>query len=166
MPMVNPWKQGRIPGVPIHPPLGAWQSRRSLASAAFVPPQWVRESLKGAKPFWYQFPRLTLAAAQTDLTGVSTSEDFWLIAVLSQTTIAIPGGSIRFLIYEDINGYKYAKYGINQANAAPNAKEPMLQRTPHFIAAGSPVNCRIQNLADEENVADLCMFGYTGLWRR
>ena len=65
--MINPWKQGRIPGVPIHPPLGAWQSRRTLASAAFVPPQWVRESLKGAHPFWYQFPQLTLAAAETDL---------------------------------------------------------------------------------------------------
>lgn len=164
--MVNPWTLGRVPGLPVHPPLGAWQSRRTLASAAFVPPQWVRASLKGAKAFWYQFPQLTLDSAQSDLTGISTSEDFWLMIVMAQTSQAIAGGSIRFLIYEDINGYKQAKYGINQANGAPSAKEPMLQRMVHFIEAGSPVNCRVQNLAAATNIVNLCMFGYTGLWRK
>ena len=84
---------------------------------------------------------------------------------MSNTTQAIHGGSVRVLFYEDINGYKYAKYGMNQGNIAPNAKEPMLQKVLHFIAAGSPINCRVQNLSSGVNVVDLCLFGYTGLWR-
>ena len=164
--MINPWIQGRVPGVPVYPPLGAWQSRRNLASAPFVPPQWVRLSLSNSHPFWYQFPRLTLDAGQSDLTQISTSEDFLVLAIMSNASQNIgPGGSFRFQIYEDISAYKFNMVGVNQANAAPNAREPMLQRVLHFIRGGSPVNCRIQNLADGTNIVDLALFGYSGWWR-
>lgn len=170
-PHIDPWVQGRVPGLPPFPPLGAWQSRRTLASAPFVPPQWVRESLTGAHPFWYQFPELTLAASETKLTRISTSEDFWVLAILShgmpEGQVAVgPAGSFRVQIYEDIGAYKWMKYGVNQGNCAPNAREPMLQRVLHFIAAGSPVNCRVQNLLAAQNVVNICLFGYSGLWRK
>lgn len=164
--MINPWIQGRVPGLPPFPPLGAWQSRRTLASAPFVPPQWARESITGAHVFWYQFPELTLAASQTQLARISTSEDFWLLALLSHGSGDSPGnrGSFRFMLYEE-SSYKPMQVAVNQNNAAPNAREPMLLRMPHFIAGGTMVGARIQNLTAAQNVVDLCLFGYSGAWR-
>lgn len=166
--MINPWTQGRVPGMRMNPTLGAWQNRRKLWSAGYVPAQWIRLSLQGAHMFWYQFPRLVLLAGQTDLTRVTVTEDFWLVAVLSHETSAISGsGSIRFQIYEDQSTYKHSKYAVNRNSAAANAREPGLLKVPHFIAAGSPINCRIQNLdGAATNTVDLCMFGYSGWWRQ
>jgi hypothetical protein len=166
--MINPWTQGRVPGVPVYPPLGAWQNRRKLASAGWVPPQWARLAIAGAHAFWYQFPELALSAAQTQLTRVTVAEDFWLMAVLGKSTSAMGGGSgtFRCQIYEDVGAYKHSKYGVNQPNIAPIAQEPGLLRFFHFIAAGSPINCRVQNLdGANPNTVDLCMFGYSGWWR-
>lgn len=166
--MVNPWTLGRVPGVPVYPPLGAWLNRRKLASAAYVPPQWARLALVGAHAFWYQFPELVLAASQTDLTRITVTEDFWVVALLVRATAdAIGGsGSFRCLVYEDESAYKYSKYAINQPNFGSIAQEPGLIRFPHFIAAGSPVNVRVQNLnPTEANTVDVCLFGYTAWWR-
>jgi hypothetical protein len=165
--MINPWTQGRVPGVPPHPTLGGWLVKRKLASAAWTLPQWVRLSLQGAHLYWYQFPELTLTAGQTDLTRVTVSEDFWLVAIMSHESLFIAGtGSMRAQIYEDQQTYKYSKYGSNKTNFAGNALEPGLNRIPHFIAAGSPVNCRVQNLSGvSTNIVDVCMFGYSGWWR-
>lgn len=165
--MINPWTQGRVPGVRMNPTLGAWQVKRKLMSAAYVPPQWVRLSLEGAHMFWYQFPRLILLAGQTDLTRVTVTEDFWLMTVMSHETSDISGsGSIRFQIYEDQSTYKYSKYAQNRNNGAANAREPGLHKIPHFIAAGSPVNCKVQNLdPNATNTVDLCLFGYSAWWR-
>ena len=165
--MINPWTQGRVPGVRMNPTLGAWQNRRKLASAAWVPPQWVRLSLKGAHLYWYQFPELVLLAGETQLTRVTVSEDFWMVSIMSHETVTIAGtGSIRAQIYEDQQTYKYSKYAANKGNFAANAQEPGLQRIPHFIAAGSPVNCRVQNLdGSNPNTVDICLFGYSGWWR-
>jgi hypothetical protein len=165
--MINPWTQGHVPGVRLNPTLGAWQNRRKMASAAYVPPQWVRLSLQGAHLFFYEFPELTLAASQTDLTRVTVTEDFWLFAVLSHETADISAtGSARIQIYEDQQTYKYSKYGENRNNIAASAREPGLIRMPHFIAAGSPINCRVQNLSGtQQNIVDVAMFGYSGWWR-
>jgi hypothetical protein len=166
--MINPWTQGRVPGIRPVPTLGAWQNRRKLASAGWVPPQWARLSLDGAHIFWYQFPALTLTAGQTDLTRVTVTEDFWIFAIMAQATRTLAGGSgsFRCQIYEDQNTYKYSKYGVNQTNFCPIAQEPGLVKMPHFIAAGSPVNCRIQNLdGSHTNIVELCMFGYSAWWR-
>ena len=93
--MINPWTQGRVHGVRMNPTLGAWQNRRKLASAAWVPPQWVRLSLAGAHMFWYSFPQLVLAAGETQLTRVTISEDFWMLSIMSHETVTIAGtGSI------------------------------------------------------------------------
>ena len=165
MRMENPWQQGRVPGLVMFPWMGAWQSRHPMASGPFVPPQWVRESLRDGHPYWYQFPRLTLASAQTLLTRISTGEDFFVLAILSNSSVNQPGGSFRVQIYEDIGGYKWMKQGVNQSNCAPNAREPMLQRVLHRIDGGSPINCRVQNLAAATNVVDLALFGYSGWWR-
>jgi hypothetical protein len=166
--MINPWTQGRVPGVPMNPTLGAWQNRRKMASPAWTLPQWVRLSLTGAHLYWYQFPELSLAAAKTDLTSVTVAEDFWLVAVMARASVASIGnqGSFRFQITEEQGAYKYSKYGQNQANFASIAQEPGLVRIPHFIAAGSPVVCKIQNLSGTlTNVVDLCLFGYSAWWR-
>ena len=156
-----------MPGVRPNPTLGAWMVKRGLASPAWTPPQWVRESLKGAHLFWYQFPKLVLAPGETQLTRVTVTEDFWLMAVMSNETSVVTGtGSIRFQIYEDQNTYKHSKYGINKINGAANASEPGLQKLLHMIAAGSPVNCRVQNLDGvNTNTAFLTMFGYSAWWR-
>lgn len=165
--MINPWTQGRVPGVRTNPTLGAWQNRRKMISAGYVPPQWARLSIEGAHLFWYQFPELVLAAAETQLTRVTVAEDFWLVAIMSHESLIIAGtGSIRLQIYEDQQTYKYSKYGQNKTVGAANAQEPGLHRMPHFIAAGSPVNCRVQNLSGSEpNTVDICLFGYSGWWR-
>lgn len=167
--MINPWTQGHVPGARMVPTLGAWQNRRKMVSSAYVPPQWVRLSLANAHLFWYQFPELVLTKGQTDLTRVTTAEDFWLVAIMGYASRVLDGpntGSFRVLIYEDQNTYKFMKYGMNQSNIAPLATEPGLLRMPHFIAAGSPVNCKIQNLdGANANTVDLCMFGYSGWWR-
>lgn len=151
------------------PTLGAWQNRRKLWSSGYVPPQWVRLSLGKGHLFWYQFPELVLTAGQTDLTRVTVTEDFWILAVMARASRVIDGaptGSFRAQIYEDQQAYRYSKYAINQTNFYPIAQEPGLLRMPHFIAAGSPVNCRIQNLdGANPNTVDLCMFGYSGWWR-
>jgi hypothetical protein len=166
-PMINPWIQGRVPGMRGTPTtLGAWQNRRTLASAPFVPPEWFRRSLFGTKPFWYQFPALVLAASQTLLTNISTSEDFWVLCVLGNASVSMAGGSYRVQIYEDANAYKWMKQGVNSGSYAPNAQEPGLQHLPHFIEGGSPVNCRVQNLAAQANTVYLSLFGYSGAWRR
>jgi hypothetical protein len=163
---INPWIQGRVPGIPIYPPLGCWLNRRKLASAGWAPPQWARLSLQGMHAYWYQFPALTLTSGQTDLTRVTVTEDFWILAILSRETIALaPGGSIRFQIYEDANSYKHSKYGINRQNGASNAQGPGLVKMPHYIEAGSPVNCRIQNLSTSTNIVRLCMYGVSQWWR-
>jgi hypothetical protein len=167
--MINPWIQGRVPGAPMNPTLGAWQNRRKLASAAWTLPQWVRLSLHSAHLFWYQFPELSLTAGQTDLTRITVTEDFWLVAVMGRASVASIGnqGSFRFQITEEEGAYKYSKYGQNQSNFAPIAQEPGLVRIPHFIAAGSPVVCKIQNLSGSAtNIVDLCMFGYSTWWRQ
>lgn len=165
--MINPWMQGRVPGVAMYPPLGAWQVHRKMASAAYVPPQWARLGLAGAHAFWYEFPELVLPAGATDLTRVTVSEDFWIVSIMSRETVTIANtGSMRFLIYEDQIAYKHSKYGLNRNNGASLAREPGLLKMPHFIAAGSPVNCRIQNLSgNSANTVNLCMFGYSGWWR-
>jgi hypothetical protein len=166
--MINPWTQGIVHGVRINPTLGAWQNRRKLASAAWVPPQWARLSLDGAHLYWYQFPELTLTAGQTDLTRITVAEDFWILAIMARASRQLDGGqgSFRAQIYEDQQTYKYSKYGMNQTNFCPIAQEPGLLRMPHFIAAGSPVNCRIQNLdGANTNIVDLCIFGYSAWWR-
>jgi len=152
----------------MYPPLGAWQNRRKLVSAAWVPPQWARLSLSGAHIFWYQFPELVLTPGQTDLTRVTVAEDFWILAIMAHASDTLAGnnGSFRFQIYEDQNTYKYSKYGINQLNGAPIAQEPGLVKMPHFIPGGSPVNCKIQNLdGANPNTVDLCMFGVSAWWR-
>lgn len=167
--MINPWTQGRIPGKPPHPPLGAWQVKRKLASAAWVPPQWAREAIAGTHLFWYQFPALTLTPGQTDLTRVTVSEDFWMIAVLAHASDTLAGGagSFRFMVYEESGAYKHSKYALDQLAATSNGKEPGLIRMPHFIAAGSPVNCRIQNLdGSNSNTVRLSLFGYSNWWRQ
>jgi hypothetical protein len=167
--MINPWTQGRVPGARMIPTLGPWQNRRKLASAAWVPPQWARLSLEGAHMFWYQFPELVLSAGQTDLTRVTVAEDFWILAILARASRAAEvatSGTFRALIYEDQNTYKYAKYGVNQNIFCSTSQEPGLLKIPHFIAAGSPVNCKIQNLdGSHSNTVDLCMFGVSGWWR-
>jgi len=167
--MINPWTQGRVPGVRLVPTLGAWQNRRKMASPAWVPPQWARLSLTGAHLYWYEFPELTLAPAQTDLTRVTVNEDFWIQAIMAKPSLTDSGGdggSFRCLIYEDQNTYKYSKYGVNRNNFCPIAQEPGLLRMPHFIAAGSPVNVRVQNLdGTSPNIINLCMFGYSAWWR-
>lgn len=166
--MINPWTQGRVPGAVMNPTLGAWQNRRKMASPAYTLPQWVRLSLAGAHMYWYQFPELTLLAAQTDLTSVVVSEDFWLVSIMARASRDSIGnqGSFRFQITEEQGAYKYSKYGQNQANFAPTAQEPGLIRIPHFIAAGSPIVCKIQNLdGTHTNIVDLCMFGYSAWWR-
>jgi hypothetical protein len=166
--MINPWKQGRVAGVAMYPPLGAWMSRRKLASAAWVPPQWIRLALAGAHGYFYQFPRVTLLAGETQLLRVTVTEDFWQIATLGNGTSALAavGGSFRLQIYEDELAYKHSKYGMNQKNAVSIASEPGLNMFPHFIAAGSPVNCRVQNLdGANPNTVDVCLFGYSGWWR-
>ena len=169
--MINPWTQGRVPGVRTVPTLGAWQNRRKLASAAYVPPQWARLSLKDGHLFWYVFPTLTLSSAQTDLTRITVQEDFWLLAVLGDGTATFEeappaSGSFRALIYEDQNSYKWAKYGVDQNNFVCSALEPGLQRIPHFIANGSPVNCKIQNLTTQTNAVQIALFGYSTWWRK
>lgn len=150
-----------------NPTLGAWQVKRGLASAAWAPPQWVRLSLAGTHLFWYAFPTLTLAASETQLTRVTVNEDFWLFAVLANATSVIAGGgSFRAQVYEDQGTYKYTKYGQNQNNFGGNAQEPGLNRIPHFIAAGSPVNCRVQNLdGANPNTVSIALFGYSSWWR-
>jgi hypothetical protein len=165
--MINPWTQGRVPGVAPNPPLGGWLVKRKMASAAWTLPQWVRESLKGAHLYWYEFPELVLAAGETQLTRVTVGEDFWLVAIMSHESVTIANtGSIRAQIYEDQQTYKYSKYGSNKSNFAGNAQEPGLNCIPHFIAAGSPVNCRVQNLSGTlSNTVDVCMWGYSGWWR-
>ncbi|SRR5258706_970811 len=165
--MINPWTQGHVPGARMVPTLGAWQNRRKLASSAWVPPQWVRLSLAKGHIFWYQFPELTLTPGQTDLTRVTVTEDFWIVAIMARASRVISGsGSFRAQIYEDQGQYKYSKYAVNRDNFCPIAREPGLLRMPHFIAAGSPVNCRIQNLdGANANIVNLCMFGYSGWWR-
>lgn len=165
--MINPWTQGRVPGVRMNPTLGGYQVKRKLASAAWTVPQWVRLSLAGAHLYWYQFPELVLAPGETQLTRVTISEDFWLLAIMSHESLSIAGtGSMRAQIYEDQQTYKYSKYGSNKNNFAGNAQEPGLNRIPHYIAAGSPVNCRVQNLSGaSSNTVDVCMFGYSGWWR-
>ena len=166
--MINPWTQGRVPGVRMVPTLGAWQNRRKQASPAWVPPQWARLSLAGAHLYWYVFPALTLTPAQTDLTRVTVSEDFWVFAVMAHATSALAnaGGSFRCQIYEDQNAYKWSKYGIDQTSFAPIATEPGLLRIPHWIGAGSPVNCKIQNLdGANPNTVTLCLLGYSAWWR-
>lgn len=165
--MINPWTQGRVPGAPPTPTtLGAWQNRRTLASAPFVPPEWVRRSLFGTKPYWYQFPTLVLNAGETQLTRISVSEDFWVMALMGNASAVLNGGgSFRVQIYEDASAYKWGKYGVNSANLTPSAREPGLQHIPHFIEGGSPVNCRIQNLANAVNTVNLALFGYSGTWR-
>jgi hypothetical protein len=165
--MINPWTQGRVPGVRMNPILGAWQVKRGLASAAWTPPQWVRLSLAGAHLFWYAFPQLILAASETQLTRVTVNEDFWAFIVMGNATSAIAGtGSFRAQIYEDQQTYKYAKYGQNQNNFGGSALEPGIQKIPHFIAAGSPVNCRVQNLdGANPNTVSIAMFGYSAWWR-
>lgn len=109
-----------------------------------------------------------LAAAETQLTRITISEDFWLIAVLANASVTIAGtGSIRAQIYEDQQTYKYSKYASNLLNFAANAQEPGLQKIPHFIAAGSPVNCRVQNLSGTlSNTVDIALWGYSNWWRQ
>src|ERR1700679_834028 len=104
--MINPWKQGRVPAVPIFPPLGAWQNRRNLASPAWTPQQWARLGIAGTHHFWYSFPALVLGASQTQLTSVTVSEDFWLMSVLGNASIG-GANTFRALIYEDISAYKW-----------------------------------------------------------
>jgi hypothetical protein len=166
--MINPWIQGRVPGQPVYPPLGLWQNRRKLASAAWVPQQWVRLQLAGAHAFWYQFPETAILAAHTSLLRITVAEDFWMAAVLGKATSASLGGSgsFRMMIYEDQSAYKHSKYAVNQPNLAPIAQEPGLLKVPHFIAAGTPVNCRVQNLDGAAiNTIDICLFGYSAWWR-
>lgn len=167
--MINPWTQGRVHGIRPNPTLGAWQNRRKLASAAWSPPQWVRESLKGGHLFWYVFTPLVLNPGQTNLTRVTIQEDFWLFAILAHATSALgaASGSFRAQIYEDQNTYKYSKYGVDQKLFCANAMEPGLQKVPHFIANGSPVNCKVQNLdGGSQNTVSLALFGYSGWWRK
>jgi len=165
--MFNPWIQGRVPGVRPNPTLGAWLNRRKLATAAWAPPQWVRLSLHRAHLYWYVFPELVLAAGETQLTRLTVSEDFWLFAVLSHESQALaPTGSVRMQIYEDQQSYKYNKYGANKLNFAGNGLEPGMLKIPHFIAGGSPVNCRVQNLVgNASNTVDIALFGYSAWWR-
>lgn len=166
--MLNPWTQGRVPGVRPNPTLGAWLNRRKQASAAYVPPQWARLSLQNAHLYWYQFPVLVLTAGKTDLTRVTVAEDFWLMAIMANATSALgdAAGSFRIQIYEDVNTYKYSKYGVNQTNFCPVATEPGLIKFPHFIRGGSPVNCRVQNLdGANPNTVSVCLFGYSAWWR-
>lgn len=173
--MINPWTQGRVQGVRPFPPLGAWMSRRKLASAPFVPPQWARIALEGTHLYFYNFPQFQLLAAQTLLGRITVTEDFWMLAVLAQSTSALAGtqGTFRGLVYEDksdvdisVPAYKYSKYAVNQLNLASKASEPGFLFYPHFIPKGTPVNARIQNLdgANPNNV-DICLFGYSSWWR-
>jgi len=171
--MINPWTQGRVPGVRPWPSLGAWQNRRKLASAAWVPPQWARLSLEGAHIYWYVFPALALAAAETQLTRVTVTEDFWLLcAQAAHTSILGDGvagspGSYRAAIYEDQNSYKHMKYGLDAHLFAGFGKEPGLLKIPHFIAGGSPINLRVQNLdGANSNTVTVALFGYSAWWRQ
>lgn len=151
------------------PPLGAWQNRRSLASAAFVPPQWARLSLHGAHLYWYQFPVLVLNSGQTNLTRVTVTEDFWALAIMASSTSALAGtqGTFRAQIYEDETAYKYSKYGVNQPNLACTAREPGLMVLPSYIPAGLPINCKVQNLdAANANTVNLCLYGVSAWWRK
>lgn len=166
--MINPWKQGRVHDVAMYPPLGAWMSRRKLASAAWVPSQSIRLQLAGAHGYFYQFPCVNLAAGETQLLRVTITEDFWLFATLGNGTsnLGAAGGTFRLQLYSDENAYKHSKYGINQKNACSLATEPGLNMFPHFIRGGSPMNCRIQNLdGTNPNKVDVCLFGYSGWWR-
>jgi hypothetical protein len=166
--VINPWTQGRVPNVPMYPPLGAWMSRRKFASAAWVPSHSIRLQLAGAHGYFYQFPRATLAAGETQLLRVTITEDFWLVATLGASSSDLPGsaGKFRLQVYEDESAYKHSKYGINQTNVTSNASEPGLNMFPHFIKSGSPVNCRVQNLdGSNSNKVDICLFGYSGWWR-
>jgi len=157
-----------VKGIKPFPPLGAWMSRRKMASAPYVPPQWARIAISGTHAFFYNFAQFQLTAAQTLLGRLTITEDFWLQTIMAKSTSALAGssGTFRALIYEDETAYKYSKYAVNQPNLASSASEPGLFRIPHFIPKGTVVNCRVQNLdgANPNNV-DICMYGYSAWWR-
>ncbi len=163
---MNPWTDGRVPSVPMYPTLGAWQNRRKLASAAWVPPQWARLQLWGGHIYWYQFPELVLAGKDSDLTRITTNEDFWMVALLARASqVIVNTGSFRLQIYEDETNYLFSKYGVNHLNGAPIAQEPGLMRIPHFFPGGLSVLCRVQNLSTLVNTIDIAMFGYSRWFR-
>ncbi len=160
----NPWTEGRVPGIEMYPTLGAWQNRRKLASAPFVPPQWLRLALWGAHAYWYEFPSLALAASDTSLTRITTNEDFWIFAILGRASSAL-ANSFRIQIFEDESDYLFSKTEVNQLNAAPIAREPGLLRIPHFLPANSPVLCSVLNLDVLANTVNVALFGYSRWFR-
>lgn len=160
----NPWTEGRVPGVEMYPTLGAWQNRRKLASAAWVPPQWVRMALWGAHLYWQAFPSLTIAGSDTSLTRTTTNEDLWIFAILGKGSSAL-ANSFRVQIFEDESDYLFSKYEINQLNMAPIAQEPGLLRLPHFLSANSPVLCSVLNLDTVANTVNIALFGYSRWFR-
>lgn len=165
--MINPWTQGAVRGVREYPPLGAWLNRRKMASPPYVPPQWARLALAGTHAYWYAFPSLVLAAAQTGLTRLTVTEDFWLLAVLKTSAgSAMAGSDFRAQLYEDQTAYKYSKYGVNELNFGCSAQEPGVLHLPHHIEAGTPINCRVQNLDGAAvNTVDIVLYGVSNWWR-
>lgn len=166
--MQNPFTAGRVPDVEMYPTLGAYQNRRKLVSAAWVPSQADRLLMKGLRRYWYAYEPATLAARETRLVRVTTRANFWLMIVLARASAAAVGGAgnFRLRIYEgDVpqNSYKFSDRPVNQLNLAPIASEPgfLPGKVPHYFPAGLPILASLQNLQTVNNTVNLALFGYS-----
>lgn len=165
---MDPWTRDRIPGFAPHPSLGAWLSRYKLASAPFVLGERYRIPLEGLHPFWYTFPKLTLASRATDRATLTVTAEFYPFAVLGQAAQAIAQtGSYRARIYQADSkpgrgdGFRFTQIPVDQLNLAQLASAPALLRRPMLICPDTQITAEITNLATAQNIVSLCLFGYS-----
>ncbi len=165
---MNPWTRDRVPDAFSHPMLGAWLNRYKLASAPFVLGERYRLALEGLHPFWYTFPRLTLASRATDRATLTVTAEFYPICILGQATQAIAQtGSYRARVFQAESqpgardGYKFTQIPVDQLNFAQLASGPALLRRTMLICADTQITAEITNLATAQNIVSLCIFGYS-----
>lgn len=157
------WQRDRLRGVPSHPALAGYCSKRTLASAGWTLGQRYREMLRGMKAYWYQFPAVALGNFQTLESRIVTTSGFYLVAIMARASIVTAlTGSFRADIYDSGDRYKLFDRGANQLDAFPIAQEQMILKKPHYIAPGSPLLATIRNMdgSGVANTVRIALFGY------
>lgn len=153
------WQNVANAGLPLRHALGLWLTYRKLATSAYVPSAQTRQPLAGKLPFWYVF-NYNLTARQTMEYRAVTSKNFYLLAIMGDSQVGLPGApGFRAQIFDAARKMRFSDRGVEMANLVGNAQGPAFERVPYRFEPLSPILVRVQNTLAVANAGQIVLYG-------
>lgn len=144
---MSAWDQERAAGSVSRHALGVWLTYRKLTTAAYVPGERSRLSLRHKTHFDYAV-NFSLAARLNAEDRIVTPDDFYLLTLVGSSVDSVTGAPIaagfRVQLY-DTGSKQRLGDPLNFANYLGSGGRPHIFRKPYRFAKNTPILIRVQN---------------------